>query len=517
MAKQNKDIVKNIALKNKLSLEDFIKICSSDVRIELNPRQKEKIKQGRETLEGLLRKKTLMYGVNTGFGALAQEIIKREKIDELQLNLIRSHACGVGNPLPPKIVKGMILLLINSLSKGYSGIRPQTVEFLINMFNKGVIPVIPEKGSVGGSGDLVPLAHLALILIGEGEAYYNGKRQSAESALAKAGLRHIKLKAKEGLALLNGTHAMASVAIFCINKALNLLATADIASAMSLEALKGTDASLRNEIHRLKFHPGQLAVADNLRRLVKGSQIIASHKNCSKVQDVYSLRCISQVHGASRDAVSYAKGVIETEMNSVTDNPLIFKNREGACVLSGGNFHGQAIAFAMDFLGIAVSEIANISERRIEKLLNPQTNGLLPFLIKDSGINSGFMISQYAAASLVSQNKVLAHPASVDSIPTSANIEDHVSMGSIACHKAQEICENTENVLAIELLCAAQALDLHKPLKPGKGILVAHQAVRRIVPFIEKDAVLYKYIENIRSLMESELIKKEVENIIGEL
>ncbi len=237
MAKQNKDIVKNIALKNKLSLEDFIKICSSDVWIELNPRQKEKIKQGREILEGLLRKKTRMYGVNTGFGALAQEIIKREKIDELQLNLIRSHACGVGNPLPPKIVKGMILLLINSLSKGYSGIRPQTVEFLINIFNKGVIPVIPEKGSVGGSGDLVPLAHLALILIGEGEAYYNGKRQSAESALAKAGLRHIKLKAKEGLALLNGTHAMASVAIFCINKALNLLATADIASAMSLEAL----------------------------------------------------------------------------------------------------------------------------------------------------------------------------------------------------------------------------------------------------------------------------------------
>ncbi len=505
---------KIFTLKNKISLEDFIRLCSADAQIRLNSDQKRKIKQGREIITRLIKKGSRIYGVNTGFGALAQEVIDEAKIDELQVNLVRSHACGVGDPLPKEIAKGAILLLINSLSRGYSGINPKTVEMLVGMFNKGAIPVIPEKGSVGASGDLVPLAHLALALIGEGEVYYKKKRQAAKSALSKAGLKPVKLGAKEGLALLNGTHIMTAMAAFCLHRALKMLAIADIASAMSLEALKGTDAFLKKDIHRLRPHPGQLFTANNLRRLVKGSQIIASHRDCPKVQDAYSIRCVPQVHGASRDAVSYVKKVIEIEMNSVTDNPLFFKNNRA---ISGGNFHGQPIALAMDFLGIALSELADISERRVEKLINPQTNGLFPFLMKDSGLNSGFMVVQYTAASLVSHNKVLSHPASVDSIPTSANLEDHVSMGSISCRKALEICDNTENVLAIELLTAAQALDFHKPLKPGKGTGAAYGIVRKFIPFVKKDTALYKYINKIFSLIESGLIQKEVENLVGKL
>ncbi len=501
-------------LKNKLSLDDFIGICLGNKQIKLSPSQKRRIKKGRINLEKAVKSGRKIYGVNTGFGALAHELVGEEKIDELQINLIRSHACGVGEPFPPAVVKGIMFLIINSLSKGYSGARTETIEMLVAMFNKDVIPLIPQKGSVGSSGDLVPLAHLALVLIGEGEAYFKGKRYSAKVALSKAGLKPIKLKAKEGLALLNGTHAMASSAAFCVDKALELLAVADISSAMSLEALKGTDTFLKKEIHNLKPYPGQITTAENLRRLIKGSQIIASHKECSRVQDSYSLRCIPQVHGASRDAISYIKKVIETEMNSVTDNPLIFGNNR---VLSGGNFHGQALALAMDFLGIAVSEIADISERRIEKLINPQTSGLPAFLIKDGGLNSGFMILQYTAASLVSYNKVLAHPASVDSIPTSAGVEDHVSMGSIACRKALEICDNAENVLAIELLVASQALDFHKSLKSGKGTIAAHKIIRKFIPFINKDTVLYKYINKISFLIESGLIRKKVESSIGKL
>lgn len=497
-----------------LNLADFMRFCLSDIPIRLSSFQEKKIEEGRLRVEKLLKSGKIIYGVNTGFGALAREMINLKKIDELQTNLLRSHACGVGNPFPQEIVKGIIFILINSLSKGYSGVRLELVEMLVEMFNRNIIPVIPEKGSVGGSGDLVPLAHLALVLIGEGEAYYKNKRQSAKSALLKAGLKPIKLKAKEGLSLLNGTHVMTAVAAFCVYRALQLAAIADIASAMSLEALKGTDIALNEKIHLLKPHIGQLTVADNLRRLIKDSEIIASHKNCSKVQDVYSLRCIPQVHGASRDAVFYAKKIIETELNSVTDNPLVFEND---CVISGGNFHGQSMALAMDFLGIALSELANISERRIEKLVNPQTSGLPPFLIKESGINSGFMLLQYTAAFLVSHNKILAHPACVDSIPTSANTEDHVSMGSISCRTAWEICENVENVLAIELLCASQALDFHKPLKSGNGTRIVHKTIREFIPFLEKDTIFSGHIKKICSLIENGLIQKRVENFIGKL
>ncbi len=500
-------------LKDKLTLEDFVYLCQNKVQIELGRKARQKVKEGVRKLEELKKKKKF-YGFNRGIGALVNQSIPGNQLDQFQKNLIRSHACGVGKPLGENIVRGVMLLLINSLSKGFSGVRLEVIETLIRLFNKNVIPFIPEKGSVGASGDLVPLSHLALVLIGEGEAFYRNKRYRGKEVLTKAGLQKIELKPKEGLALMNGTHLMTSVAAFCVFGAENLMKTADIASAMSLEALYGTDRNLDFCIHRLKPYPGQLDSARNLQKLVKGSQIILSHRNCSRIQDVYSLRCTPQVHGASRDAISYARKAVETEMNSVTDNPLIFSRNK---VLSCGNFHGQAIGLALDFLGIALAELADISEKRIEQLLNSDVDKLPPFLVKQGGLNSGFMVSQYTAASLVSQNKILSHPASVDSIPTSANKEDHVSMATIAAQKALEILYNSENVIAIELLCAAQALDFHLPLEPGQGVKKAYQIIRKKVSYLREDRILYKDIEMIYNLGENGSLLKEVEGTIGKL
>lgn len=506
--------MKNYVLNNqKLTLEDLVFLCRNEIQIKLGATVKKKVDEGAHNVEKLSEGKQV-YGINTGFGALANQVIPENKLAELQENLIRSHACGVGEPLDRDIVRGVILLLISSLSKGYSGIQLTTLEALVQIFNKNIIPVVPEKGSVGASGDLVPLAHLALALIGEGEAFWHGKKLKGKEILSGIGLCPVKLKPKEGLALINGTHVLTSLAAFCLWGARNLAKTADIAAAASLEALQGADQIIHPSIHKLKPHPGQLNSASNLRKLIKGSRIIYSPRKRFRVQDVYSLRCSPQVHGASKDAISYAQKVVETEMNSVTDNPLIFSDEK---VLYGGNFHGQAIALASDFLGIALAELADISEKRIEQLLNSDLDNLPPFLTEEYGLNSGLMVSQYTAASLVSQNKVLAHPASVDSIPTSAGKEDHVSMATIAAKKALEILYNAQNVIAIELLCAAQALDFHSPLKPGKGVERAYQVIRKHVPPLEKDRILYKDILKTCQLVHDGTILKGVEKAIGPL
>ncbi len=501
-------------LKNqKLLLEDFISLCENNGQIKISTETKKRVKQSAENVKKL-SKKNRYYGINTGFGALANKVIADDKLAELQKNLVRSHSCGVGKPLDKNIVRGMILLLINSLSKGYSGIQPKTLETLIQIFNKDITPIIPEKGSVGASGDLIPLAHLALILIGEGEAIYKNKLLKGKEILSKAGLSQIELKPKEGLALINGTHLLTSLAAFCLYRAQNLTKTADITLAMSLDALHGTNKPFYPSIHKLKPHPGQIMCAENIIKLTNESKIMASHKKCNRIQDAYSFRCSPQVHGASRDAISYIKKVVETEMNSVTDNPLIFSENK---VLCSGNFHGQAIALTSDFLGIALAELADISEKRIAQLLNSKLDILPIFLTKHNGLNSGLMLSQYAAAAMVSENKVLAHPASVDSIPTSANQEDHVSMAPIAGKKALEILFNAENVIAIELLCASQALDFNLPLKPSKGVQKAYQTIREKVSVLKKDKILYKKISQIYKLVRDATIVEEVEKSIGKL
>jgi histidine ammonia-lyase len=380
------------------------------------------------------------------------------------------------------------------------------------MLNKNVVPIIPEQGSVGASGDLVPLSHLALVLIGEGEAFYDGKRMSGAEAMKKAGIMPIELVEKEGLALINGTQMMCALGIVALKHAEALLKDGQIAASMSAEALKGTDQAFRAEIHKVRPHKGQIAVAQNMWEMTRGSEIIASHKDCPKVQDAYSIRCIPQVLGASKDAIAYVRGVLETEINSATDNPLIFNF--GA--ISGGNFHGQPLALALDFLGIAVAEIADISERRIARIVDPKLSGLPAFLAENSGLNSGLMIPQYTAAALVSENKVLAHPASVDSIPTSANIEDHVSMGSIAARKALKIIENAENVVGIEYLCALQGLTFHK-MKAGKGTQAARECLQKQVAPITEDRYYVPDMQKIREMMIDGVIIKAVEKKIGKL
>jgi histidine ammonia-lyase len=386
---------------------------------------------------------------------------------------------------------------------------------LVELLNLGVLPVIPEKGSVGASGDLAPLAHMSLVLSGLGEAFYNGRRISGAEALKECGLKPVILEAAEGLALVNGTQMTTAVGALALYDAAQLSKMADIAAAMSLEVLLGTRTQFDARIHEVRPHPGQASSADNMRRITRDSEIISSHKDCCRIQDAYTLRCSPQVHGASKDAIEYVRRVVVTEMNSSTNNPLIFSDSEE--FLLGGNFHGQPVGLALDFLCIAVAELANISERRIERLVNPQLSGLPAFLVTQGGLNSGFMIAQYTAASLVSENKVLSHPASVDSIPTSANKEDHVPMSPIAARKCRDIVKNSEYVLAIELLCAAQALDLFTNLRPGAGTLAAYRAIRSIVPHLEKDRILSCDINAITDMMKSGSLIKEVEAEVGEL
>lgn len=497
-----------------LTLESVETAARGEAEVMLSTRAIRDIGAGRKVVEDIVRRGLTVYGITTGFGRFADVTIPTAEIEHLQENLVRSHATGVGPLFSPAQVRAVMLLQAGKLSRGASGVRRQVVEMLLGMLNRDVVPMVPQQGSVGASGDLAPMAHIALVAIGRGRAWYKGKEMSGARALARAGLRPLKLGAKEGLALTNGTEVMTAVGILTLLEGERLANLADLAGAMSLEALRGTPAAFQTGIHRLRPHPGQAKSATNLRRLLAGSTIRRSHIKCGKVQDAYSLRCMPQVHGASRDAMAYVRRVLEVEANSVTDNPLVL---EGGRIVSGGNFHGQPVALAMDFLGLALAELADISERRIARLLDPSLSGLPGFLTRKGGVNSGLMIVQNTAASLVSENKVLAHPASVDSIPTSANQEDHVSMGTIAARKASQIAQNTAAILACELLCASQGLEFLRPLAPGRGVAAALDVIRRTVPPVEKDREFYEDIANILRQMENGSLLAAAQRVAGRM
>ncbi|MFB0506280.1 MAG: histidine ammonia-lyase [Thermodesulfobacteriota bacterium] len=498
-----------------MTLEALVAIAREAAGVTLTKEAETRIAEARKLVEKWVEEGRTIYGITTGFGALSDVTISKEDTRRLQKNIILSHSAGVGDFLDEETVRAVMALRIKDFCRGHSGIRLETVQCLQELLNREVHPVIPEKGSVGASGDLAPLAHLSLVLLGLGEVFFQGQRMSGGEALKRCGIQPLRLEAAEGVALVNGTQVMTAIGGLAVYDALRLSKMADIAAAMSLEVLMGTNVEFDPRIHLVKPHPGQIAAADNMCRITQNSEIISSHKDCSRVQDAYTLRCSPQVHGASKDAIEYSRKVVETEMNASTNNPLIFPESEE--FLLGGNFHGQHIALAMDFLSMAVSELANIAERRIERLVNPQLSGLPAFLVSDGGINSGFMIAQYTAAALVSENKVLSHPACVDSIPTSANKEDHVSMGTISARKCRDVVKNSGHVIAIELLCGAQAMDLFTNMKPGEGTRVAYKIIRDAVRHLEKDRVLSEDIETIVKLVRNGKILKGVEEVIGAL
>ena len=498
-----------------LTIEDLVRVARGGAGVAFSEDAGRRIDAARALIDRWVHEGRRIYGVTTGFGALSDVAISARDTRRLQANILMSHAAGVGNPLADEIVRAVMLLRAKDFARGHAGIRRETAQQLVELLNRGVVPVVPEKGSVGASGDLAPLAHLALVLIGKGEAVHAGRRLGGAEALAAAGLHPLQLESAEGLALVNGTQVMTAIGALAVHDAGRLSRLTDIAAAMSLEVLMGSRTEFNPRIHAVRPHPGQAAAAANMERMTRNSEIVSSHRDGSRVQDAYTLRCSPQVHGATKDAIGYCRRVVETEMNSATGNPLIFAESEE--FLLGGNFHGQPVALAMDFLGMAVAELANITERRVERLVNPNLSGLPAFLVSDGGLNSGFMIAQYTAAALVSENKVLAHPASVDSIPTSANKEDHVSMGTIAARKCREIVTNTENVVAIELLCAAQALDLFTNLRPGEGTRAAYEAIRGSLPHLEVDRLLSPDIAAMRELMRGGAILDAVEGRIGPL
>ncbi|KDE70356.1 histidine ammonia-lyase [Fusobacterium necrophorum DAB] len=501
---------------NNLTIEDVVAVARYGARVKIDEKQKPAILASREYIESALKSGLAVYGINTGFGKFENVPISEEELDVLQKNLIYSDACGVGEPFDTEVVRAMMLLRANAISKGYSGVLLSTIECLVNMLNEGVHPIVRSKGSVGSSGDLCPLAHMVLPMMGEGEAEYKGKIMSGKEAMEAAGIKTVTLKAKEGLALINGTQVMMGNAVLAVYDVEQLLKQADIIAALTVDALGGIVDAFDERVHLVRPHQGQIDSAENLRTLLKTSERTTRQAE-KRMQDAYSLRCTPQVHGASRIAFDYVKKTVETEINSVTDNPLIFSGKNGACI-SGGNFHGQPIAIAMDTLGILVSEIANISERRIEKMVNPAlSHGLPAFLIKNGGINDGFMIPQYVAAALVSENKVLAHPASVDSIPTSANQEDHVSMGTIGARKARTIIDHAQHVLSIEYFCAAQAVDLGNNEKLGKGTEEAYKVIREKIPFIENDVIFYPFMDISFEIVKSAALLERVEKITGHL
>lgn len=504
---------------NSLTIEQLYTVATGMRNtLKLAPSAVAAMRRSRAQVEQWLKKDEVIYGVTTGFGEFANVRIPFDKIEALQRNLIVSHAAGAGEPLPYEVVRAMMVLRINALAKGFSGIRPETVAFIVKFFNAGLIPVVPSQGSVGSSGDLVQLAHLVLTMMGHGTIYDRGtgKTASSRSLLKKYGLTPLRLSAKEGLALINGTQMMTAFAGLIIRDALRLMKMSDIACAMSVEALKGTDTAFDRRIHDLRPYKGQHESAENLRTLMKGSEIRESHRhNDDRVQDAYSLRCAPQVHGASRDALEYVASKVSVEINSANDNPLIFPKEHEH--LEGGNFHGQPMALAMDFAAIALSELANISERRTERMVNGALSRLPRFLTTNGGLNSGLMIAQYTAASLVSENKVLSHPASVDSIPTSANQEDHNSMGSIAAQKCWRVLKNAQTVIAIEMMTAAQAIDFHAPLKCGKGTGAAYATIRRSIPHMDADRILHNDIDAALQLVRSGAVLSAVEKASGTL
>ncbi len=498
---------------NDLTLDQLATFLKDRPKVEISGPVKKKIERGRRVIEEIVAEGRVVYGVTTGFGKFADVHIPQEKTKELQRRLVLSHAAGVGEPFNDDIVRLMLLLKIKNLSHGYSGIRPEVVELMVAILNNNILPIIPQKGSVGASGDLAPLAHMALTLIGEGDCivFYDGerKRVSAKHALEQAGLQPIHLMEKEGLAILNGTQAIQATSALALLRAKNLIESADLIGAATLEGLLGTLTAFDPRIQAIRRHPGQQTTAANIRRYLQDSPIVESHRfSDHRVQDAYCLRCIPQVHGAVRDGFDFVRSVFEREMNGVTDNPLVFT--DNGDVLSGGNFHGEPVAMAADYLAILMAELANISERRVEHMMDPSLNESVGFLTREGGLNSGFMIAHVTAAALVSENKVLAHPASVDSVPTSANKEDHVSMGTHAARKALEIVENAEYVLAIELLCAMQALDLRKPLQPSPVTGKLHKRVRSDIAGWKEDRLMHPDIEKAVSLIRSGEIFKVI-------
>ncbi|MDI7276326.1 MAG: histidine ammonia-lyase [Anaerolineae bacterium] len=502
-----------------LRLDDVVAVAEAwaepgALRVELSPTARERVARARQAVEGFLSAGEVVYGVTTGFGHFMDRLIPPEDSERLQQNILKSHAVGVGRPVDEATTRATMLIRANTLAKGHSGARVETVERLLAALNAGVHPIIPEKGSLGASGDLAPLAHMALVLVGQGEARYRGEVLPGGEALRRAGLEPLLLGAKEGLALTNGTAFMTAIGVLVTARAERVAQVADVAGALSCEALHGTPRAFDPRIHAVRPHPRQVACAAYLRRLLEGSEFLRPDDPLN-VHDAYTLRCIPQVHGAARDAIAYARWVLEIELNSATDNPLIFFEEDGTpTCLSGGNFHGEPVAIAMDYLSIALAEIGNISERRLTRLTDDASNqGTLPaFLIKHGGLNSGFMLAQYTAAALASENKVLAHPASVDTVPTSANTEDHVSMGPIAARQAAEILDNVEAILAIELLAAAQGIDFRREVlgdvRLGRGTAPAYALIRRHVPFLEEDAYMAPLIEAVRRLVhDGELVR----------
>ncbi len=509
-----------VELGRTVSLDDLVAVARRNRLVSLHPEARRGMEAARAAIDAVTAggdTAPRVYGVNTGFGALAETRIGVADVRRLQHNLLRSHACGVGEPLPREVVRAMMLLRAQVLALGHSGVRPRVVDTLVAMLNAGVHPVIPAQGSVGASGDLAPLAHLALVLIGEGEVELAGERLPGAEALNRTGIAPLQLEAKEGLSLINGTQLMLAYGVLCLDDAKRLVTVADLAGAMSLEALQGSSRPFDARVVAVRPHPGALATAANLRALLAHSEIAEGHRDCHKVQDPYSLRCMPQVHGASRDAFAWTEEIFAREVNSVTDNPLVFLDG-GLDVVSGGNFHGQPLALALDLLAIAVAELANISERRVEQLVNPAlSSGLPPFLAPNTGLDSGYMIAQVTSAALVSENKVLCHPSSVDSIPSSAGREDHVSMGATGALKCARVVANVTHSLAIEAMVAAQGLDVRRPLLPGRGVAAVHAALREAVPTLECDRTLAPDIARVAELVRSGALRRAAEAVVGPL
>ncbi len=504
-----------VALGGPLALEDVLAVAREDRPVTVPADTERRVGAGRAFVDRLAAGDAPVYGITTGVGKLKDVLIPAAARRALQLNLVRSHAAGLGPSMGRAETRAMWLCLAASLARGYSGVRPELVRLLSECLNRGVTPVVPEWGSLGASGDLIPLAHAALVLVGEGEAWLDGRRLPGGEALAAAGLAPVTLEAKEGLALLNGTHQMTGTGALLLADAAATVQVADITGTMSLEALMGSNAAADPRLHALRAHPGQLAVAANVRRLSAASEIIASHADCRRVQDAYSLRCLPQVHGAARAAVGFAREILTRELASVTDNPLVFA--DDAEVLMGGNFHGQALALAFDTLAIGLGYLAGIAERRIDRLVNPLVSELPAFLAPEAGLQSGYMLAQVQAAALASEVKALAHPASADSIPTSGNQEDFVPMGGVAVRKCREVLERVRTVLAIEAVCAAQALDFRAPLRPGQGTAAAHAALRAHVPSLKQDRVLHQDFAAARRLCEDRSFLAAVEAAAGPL
>ncbi len=506
-----------------LTLEQLIAVSREGAKVSIDPASVEDVERSRKIVESIVEEERVVYGVTTGFGSLCNVSISKEDNAQLQENLIRTHSCGYGRPFPEEVVRAILLIRINSLLKGVSGIRMSTINTLLDMLNKGVTPMIPEKGSVGASGDLAPLAHMVLPMLGLGKAFYQGELLSGKEAMEKAGIEVIQLAAKEGLALINGTSVLTAVGALATYDAIRLAKLADIAGALSIEAHRGIVDAFYEDLHKIRPHDGSLNTAKNLRSLLDGSTF-ATHTAELRVQDAYSLRCMPQIHGASKDTIRYVKEKVEIEINSATDNPIIISEDE---VISGGNFHGELMAQPFDFLGIGVAEIGDVCERRIERLMNHALSDMPSFLVSHPGLNSGFMITQYSCAAIVSENKVLAHPASVDSIPTCENQEDLVSMGSHAARKAREIVDNVWRVVATEIMAACQAIDLRRDVKEdskdrklGKGTQIAYDEVRKLVDFIDEDAKIEMYdeLEKITNGLKAGKVLDEVEKqVIFEL